>query len=79
MMPYVRKTTVYLPDSLKARLEWVAQQQNVSEAELIRCAIDQFTRTSARPRPTLPLFDSIGDPDLAARVDEVLAAGFGRD
>ena len=75
----MRKTTVYLPDALKERLERAARQGNVSEAELIRAAIDSFTRTSARPRPTLPLFESIGDAELAERVDEILADGFGRD
>jgi Arc/MetJ-type ribon-helix-helix transcriptional regulator len=75
----VRRTTVYLPDSLKERLERVARERNVSEAELIRAAIDDFTRASARPRPTLPLFESIGDSELAERVDQVLAEGFGRD
>jgi hypothetical protein len=78
-MPYVRRTTVYLPDSLKQRVERVAREHNVSEAELMRAAIDEFTRTSVRPRPTLPLFASIGDPDLSERIDEVLAEGFGRD
>ena len=78
-MPYMRKTTVYLPDALKERLERAARDRDVSEAELIREAIDTFTRTEARPRPVLPLFESIGDPDLAERVDEVLAQGFGRE
>ena len=75
----MRKTTVYLPDALKERLERAARQGNVSEAEVIRAAIESFTRTSVRPRPTLPLFESIGDPGLAERVDEILADGFGRD
>lgn len=78
-MPYVKRTTVYLPDSLKERLERVARERNISEAELMRAAIDEFTRTSARPRPTLPLFASIGDPDLSDRIEEALAGGFGRD
>jgi hypothetical protein len=75
----MRKTTIYLPDALKARVERAARQRNVSEAALIRAAIDQFTRTSARPRPTAPLFERIGDADLAERVDELLAEGFGRE
>lgn len=79
MMPYMRKTTVYLPDALKARVELAARQRNLSEAELIRTAIDRFTRTSVRPEPRLPLFESIGEPDLAERVDELLVEGFGRD
>ena len=78
-MPYMRKTTVYLPDALKERLERAARDRHVSEAEVIREAIDVFTRTEARPRPVLPLFESVGDPDLAERVDEVLAQGFGRE
>jgi predicted transcriptional regulator len=78
-MPYVKRTTVYLPEALKARLSRAARDRNVSEAELVRAAIDEYTRTDARPRPTLPLFESIGDPDLAERVDEILAEGFGRD
>jgi len=78
-MPYMRKTTVYLPDALKERLERAARDRHVSEAEVIREAIDVFTRTEARPRPVLPLFESVGDPDLAERVDEDLAQGFGRE
>jgi hypothetical protein len=52
---------------------------DVSEAELIRTAIDEFTRTDGRPRPSLPLFESIGETTLAYRVDDALAEGFGRD
>lgn len=77
-MPYVRKTTLYLPETLKARLERVAGERGVSEAEIVRAALDAYTRTEVPPRPTLPLFDRVGDPDLAERVDEVLAGGFGR-
>jgi len=77
-MPYVRRTTVYLPDSLKQRLERIARERDVSEAELIRAAIDAFTHDAARPQPRLPLLDAIGDPDLAEQVDDVLAGGFGR-
>jgi Arc/MetJ-type ribon-helix-helix transcriptional regulator len=72
------KTTVYLPESLKERVTRVAREQNRSEAEVIRVALEAFT-SNARPRPTLPLFQSVGEPDLAERVDEILAEGFGRD
>lgn len=78
-LPYMRKTTVYLPEALKERLERAARDRHVSEAELIREAIDTFTRTDARPRPLLPLFESVGDPRLAERVDEILAEDFGRE
>jgi hypothetical protein len=75
----MKRTTLYLPDSLKQRVERVAHDRNVSEAELMRTAIDEYTRGAARPRPKLPLFESIGDSNLAERVDEILAEGFGRE
>lgn len=77
-MPHMKKTTLYLPDSLKSRLERAARDRNMSEAEVVRAALDAYTRTEARPRPRLPLFESVGDPELAERVDEALADGFGR-
>jgi hypothetical protein len=72
----MRKTTIYLPEDLKAALERAASAQGTSEAEVIRCALVAATRQPAYPKPRLPLFDS-GDPTLAERVDETLAAGFG--
>ena len=73
------KTTVYLPEELKARVERAAAAQGTSEAEVIRSAIEQFTAPVKHPRPRLPLFDTLGDPGLSERVDEALAEGFGRD
>ncbi len=70
------KTTVYLPEALKEKLGLVAAREGRSEADVIRVALELYTLT--RPRPRLPLFDS-GKPDLAERVDELLAEGFGRD
>ena len=72
----MKKTTLYLPDELKAALERAAAAQGLSEAEIIRQAVRYFTDSLQRPRPRLPLFDS-GDPTLADRVDEELAKGFG--
>lgn len=71
----MRRTTVYLPDELKARLERVAGEQQRSEADVIRAALERYTADEVRPRPRLPLFES-GQPDLAETVDEALA-GFG--
>lgn len=68
------KTTVYLPEQLKARLERIAREQGRSEAELIRAALEEFTARE-RPRPKLPLFASgkpIEDWDAALE-------GFGED
>ena len=72
----MRRTTIYLPDGLKAALERTAAAQGTSEAEVVRAALVAATTEHAHPEPRLPLFDS-GDPTLAERVDELLADGFG--
>jgi hypothetical protein len=68
----MEKTTVYLPAGLKKSLQRVAKATGTSEAALIRQAIEALTRDAQPPRPHVPLFDS-GRPDLAERVDELLA------
>jgi plasmid stability protein len=74
----MRRTTIYLPEELKAALERTAAAHATSEAEVVRGALVAATVDHAQPKPRLPLFDS-GDATLAERVDEVLAAGFGID
>jgi hypothetical protein len=71
----MKKTTVYLPNDLKAALGRAAAEKGQSEAALIRKAVEDLVRGSGRPRPRLPLFHS-DDPTLAERVDEELR-GFG--
>ena len=67
-----RKTTVYLPDDLKAAIEREARRRGSSEATVIR---DALVAAVARPRPTSAgLFEA--EP-FADRVDELLD-GFGR-
>ena len=73
----VHKTTIYLPEPLRDRVKRAAVERHVSEAEIIRAAIDAYTAPKERPRPKLPLFAS-GLPDLAERADEYLR-GFGED
>ena len=70
-----KKTTVYLPDELKAALKRAAMAQGRSEAELIRDAVRKLTQRLEPPRPRLPLFSG-GDSTLAERFDEELR-GFG--
>lgn len=36
----MKRTTVYLPDDLKARLEAAAKTRGVTEAEIVRQAVD---------------------------------------
>jgi Arc/MetJ-type ribon-helix-helix transcriptional regulator len=74
----MRKTTVYLPDALKARIERVAEEQKRSEAEVIRAALAAYTARE-RPRPRLPLHRGSETTSVARRVDEHLAGGFGRE
>ncbi len=69
------KTTVYLPEDLKARLARTAREHGRSEAEVIRLALENFTKPLEHPRPRLGLFESaepIEDWDTAMR-------GFGED
>jgi hypothetical protein len=73
----MQKTTVYLPDHLKAQLEQIAASAGCSEAELIREGIRLAIARHRPPAPRAGIFAS-GDPGLAERVDEVLAEGFGR-
>ena len=72
----MRRTTLYLPDELKAALERTAVAQGTSEAEVVRNALRAAMIDQAFPEPQIPLFDS-GNATLAERVDEELAAGFG--
>jgi len=68
------KTTVYLSEELKRRVEDTARRERTSEAEVIRAALDAYTRVNP-PRPKFPLFSSgnpIEDWDEAMR-------GFGED
>jgi hypothetical protein len=71
----MHKTTVYLPDDLKAELERTATEARCSEADLIREGIRLAIAQHTPPAPTIPIFVS-EDPDFAERVDEHLA-GFG--
>ncbi|MGL5865430.1 MAG: CopG family transcriptional regulator [Dermatophilaceae bacterium] len=67
----MHKTTIYLPDDLRAAVQREARRREVAEAEVIRSAIEQVVR---RPRPQAGLFES--DEPIAGRVDELLT-GFG--
>jgi len=76
MMYGMKRTTVYLPDELKAALERTAAAEGKSEAEIVRSAVATATSEHVYPPPRVPLFES-GDPMLAERIDDALADGFG--
>lgn len=65
-----RKTTVYLPDQLKADIEREALRRGCSEAQVIRDAIESAVRRP-QPRPGIVEGEAIAD-----RAEELLA-GFG--
>jgi plasmid stability protein len=69
----MEKTTLYLPDDLKAAVKQAAARHSVSEAEVIRRAIREAVGRE-RPRPRGGLF-STGRP-TARQADELLT-GFG--
>ncbi|MBM7788918.1 ribbon-helix-helix domain-containing protein [Tenggerimyces flavus] len=70
------KTTVYLPEELKAALGREAQRTHTTEAELIRTALERLLGVaSARPRPSV---GQVAGPALTVEeMDEAFAEGFG--
>ena len=76
----VKRTTIYLPDDLKAQLEAAARAEGRTEADVIRQALADALRLRTTPRPRLPLTEPTGQTtNWAERVDELLGDGFGRE
>jgi Arc/MetJ-type ribon-helix-helix transcriptional regulator len=70
----VNKTTVYLPDELKARLDAHAAATGVSKAELIRRGITMLLNASQpSKRHPLPVFRSGRVRDAEQMDDEIYA------
>ncbi len=67
------KTTVHLPDDLKAALRRAAVETHRSEAEIIREGIRLAIAQNRPPAPTIPIGVS-ADPHFAERIDEHLTA-----
>jgi hypothetical protein len=72
----MHKTTLYMPDDLKAELKRMAAETGRSEADLVREGIRLAAARSKPPAPHSGIFES-GDPNLSGRVDELLE-GFGQ-
>lgn len=73
----MKRTTIYLPDDLKARLVAAARAEGRTEADIIRGALRDTLDRREPSRLTIPLFESRGrQTNLAERVDEALE-GFG--
>ena len=72
------KTSVYLDDEDKRRLEQVARTTGISEAELLRRGVRLVIAQSPRPRPRLGLGAST-DGRSARDADDLLRdSGFGK-
>jgi hypothetical protein len=74
------KTSVYLPDDLKQRLSEASKVTGDSEATIIRSALEEWLANVVSRRVSAHWGTmNFGDPDLARKVDEILAEGFGQD
>ena len=76
----VKRTTIYLEDDQKRRLEEIAARTALSEAELIRGGVDRVIEEH-RPRQRKPqALLALGDP-LLDDPDPIVEAleGFGED
>ena len=76
MVPYMlmTKTTVYLDTDTVLALRQMAETQGRSQAELIRDALEAYTRKIKRPRiPGIGEFDS-GHTDISERAEEILGS-----
>lgn len=73
----MHRTTIYLPEEMKARLEVFARSEGRTEAEIIRMALGRLLDQAAAPEPKVPLFATRGRrSNVAEHVDEQLE-GFG--
>jgi hypothetical protein len=75
MAGVMHRTTLYLPDDLKAAVQRLAPETGRTEAAIIREGIELATSQHTPPLPTIPIVVS-DDPSPAERADEHLT-GFG--
>jgi hypothetical protein len=71
----MNKTTIYLPDDLRAAVKHEALRRNIAEAEVIRDAIRTAIPVE-RPKPKFGLFSGDGS-SIAETIDERMK-GFGQ-
>lgn len=68
----VTKTTVYLDSDIALALRQMAEAQGRSQAEIIRQALETFTRNARQPKiPGIGEFDS-GHTDTSERAEQIL-------
>jgi len=68
------RTTVYLDEEIALSLRQLAAQQRRSQAELIREALASYAERAVRPIPKGIGKYRSGEPDIAQRAKDILAA-----
>ena len=75
----MKKTSVYLNEREIARLAWLAEQEGLSQAEVIRKAISAYAPTAAVDREFRLVGSGSGPGDsIADLAEEELLEGFGQ-
>jgi predicted transcriptional regulator len=76
MTPGMKRTTIYLPTELKDRLEEASRRRGVTEAEIIRVAVDKELTRGLRGAGILtdPLPDGVSGRTLHEHME-----GFGEE
>ncbi len=68
----VKRTTIYLPDDMKRAVELEAARRGVTEAGVIRDAIEAHLATKPARRRIEPVFPEGLGEEVGTRVDELL-------
>jgi len=75
----MKKTSVYLRPEDKARLDWLAEREHASEAEIIRRAIASYVPSAPPDRSFIGARSGDGPGTSIADIpEEELLRGFGR-
>jgi Arc/MetJ-type ribon-helix-helix transcriptional regulator len=73
----MRRTTVKLPDEVDDLLRHEAERKGMTISEVTREAIEEYLGIRPRRKFVSAEAGSSGGQNLASRVDEILAEGFG--
>jgi hypothetical protein len=74
----MKKTSLYLDETLDHELSRLAAEEGLTKAEFIRRGLEQLVNRPKRPKPRAVGVIRSGPTDVAANVDEYLAkTGFG--
>ncbi|HSL82169.1 MAG TPA: ribbon-helix-helix protein, CopG family [Thermoanaerobaculia bacterium] len=66
------KTTVYLDETIALKVRQIARTVGRSQAEVIRAALETYTREAERPRPKGIGAYRSGRSDVSEKAEEIL-------